>query len=312
MDTAIERHADAASVSRPSRDSAGGRAYLDLQARARREGRPTDELIVLYVLERFLYRLSVSAHRDRLILKGGMLLAAFDERRPTADVDLLAQGVSNDVEAISALIREIMAVEIDDGVVFKPLELRAAVIREADLYTGVRIAVPASVARARHPLRVDVNVGDPVTPGPVEVEYPALLAESFDVVGYPLETVLAEKIVTMVDRGDATTRERDFADVFVLTKRHAVGASDLAAGLRATGAHRESELRPLRSVLVSLASSRQRDWNRFVSRSGLVHEVPADYGETIAAIADFADPILSGEVTSGEWDPVTRAWRPYR
>lgn len=70
-------------MNRPSRDSAEGRAYLDLRAKARREGRPTDELLVLYILERFLYRVSISAHRSRLVLKGGMLLAAFDERRPT-------------------------------------------------------------------------------------------------------------------------------------------------------------------------------------------------------------------------------------
>lgn len=296
-------------MSRPSRDSPAGRAYLELQARARREGRPTDELLVLYILERFLYRLSVSAHRDRLVLKGGMLLAAYDERRPTADVDLLAQWMSNDAEAIAGLVREILAVEVEDGVVFEPLELRVEVIREADLYSGVRIVVPANLARARHPLRVDVNIGDPVTPAPVEVEYPALLAEPFNVVGYPLETVLAEKIVTMVDRGDATTRERDFADVFVLTKRYAVGAAELAAAVRATGRHRQSDLRPLRSVLVTLGTARQSDWARFVQRSGLAHEVPAEYAEVIAAIADFADPILGGERTAGEWDPGARAWR---
>lgn len=296
-------------MSRPGRDSTAGGAYLDLQARARREGRPTDELLVLYILERFLYRLSVSAHRGRFVLKGGLLLAAFDARRPTADVDFLAREVSNDVDAIAALVREILAVEIDDGVIFEPSKLRAEVIREADLYTGVRVVVPARVARARHPLRVDVNVGDPVTPAPVEVRYPALLAEPFDVVGYPLATVLAEKIVTMVDRGDATTRERDFADVFVLTKRYAVGAAELGEAVRATGAHRQSDLRPLRTVLITLAASRQADWERFVTRSGLSDDVPADYADAIAAIADFADPIIGGEAASGEWDPVARAWQ---
>lgn len=92
-------------------------------------------------------------------------------------------------------------------------------IRDADPYTGVRIAVPARIDRARHPLRIDINVGDPVTPEPVEVSYPALLDKPFGLLGYPLETVLAEKIVTMIDRGDATTRDRDFADVYVLTGR---------------------------------------------------------------------------------------------
>lgn len=299
-------------MSRPSRDSAGGRAYLDLQARARRERRPTDELLVLYVLERFLYRLSISSHRTRLVLKGGMLLAAFDERRPTADVDLLATAVANDVETISAVVREVLAVEVDDGVVFEPDALRAQVIRDADPYTGVRITVPARIDRARHPLRVDINVGDPVTPEPVEVSYPALLDEPFELVGYPLETVLAEKIVTMIDRGDATTRDRDFADVYVLTGRHEVDAAQLGAAIRATGAHRGSDLQPLRAVLVDLANARQPDWTRFLARSGLDDAAPAALAEAIEAIEKFADPIIAGEVGSGVWDPAARRWRGRR
>jgi Nucleotidyl transferase AbiEii toxin, Type IV TA system len=143
-------------VSRPSRVTAGGRAYLDLQAKARREGRPTDELLVLYVLERFLFRLSISEHRGRLVLKDGMLLAAFDERRPTADVDLLSRTIGNDVDSVSRVVLDVLAV--DDGVLFEPSGLRAQVIRDADPYTGVRITVPTRVDRARHPLRVDINV----------------------------------------------------------------------------------------------------------------------------------------------------------
>jgi hypothetical protein len=87
--------------------------------------------------------------------------------------------------------------------------------------------------------------------------------------------VLAEKIVTMVDRGDATTRARDFANVFVLTKRYGVGAADrwCGAGHRS---HRQSDLRPFRSVIITLTSSKQADWERFVTRSGLDAEVPPD------------------------------------
>lgn len=296
-------------MSRPSRASAGGRAYLDLQAKARREGRPTDELLVLYVLERFLYRLSISDHRDRLVLKGGMLLAAFDERRPTADVDLLATAIANEVATISAVVREVLAIDVDDGVVFEPDALRAQVIRDADPYTGVRITVPARVDRARHLLRVDINVGDPITPAPVEVSYPALLDEPFELVGYPLETVLAEKIVTMIDRGDATTRDRDFADVYVLTGRHEVDAERLAAAIRATGTHRGSDLRSLRSVFVDLATVRQPDWTRYLARSRLDDAAPATLAEAIEAIAEFADPIIGGEVGGGLWDPAERQWR---
>lgn len=296
-------------MTRPRRDTTAGRVYLDLQALARREGRPTDELLTLYVLERFLFRLARSENRSRLVLKGGMLLATFDHRRPTADVDLLARAIPNDIDGISDLIRELLAVEIDDGVVFEPEGLRALVIRDADPYTGVRITVPAHVARAQIPLRVDVNVGDPVTPAPIEVSYPALLAQPFALVGYPLATVLAEKIVTMVDRGDATTRERDFADVAILSNHHRVDASELAAAIAATAAHRQSEIRPLRSVLVMLADERQGDWERFARRAGLDGELPSSYGEVIEMVVEFADPILGGSLEAGEWDPASRSWR---
>ncbi len=267
---------------------------------------------MLYILERFLYRLSISDYRSRLVLKGGMLLAAFDERRPTADVDLLAKAIANDVEVISGVVREVLAVEVDDGVTFELEGLRAQVIRDADPYTGVRITVPARVDRARHPLRIDINVGDPVTPAPVQVSYPALLEEPFELVGYPLETVLAEKLVTMIDRGDTTTRDRDFADVYVLTGRHEVDAERLAAAVRATGAHRGSDLRPLQSVLVDLATARQPDWARFLARSGLDDSAPPTLAETIRAIADFADPIIASDVSAGLWDPAARRWRSRR
>lgn len=295
-------------MSRPTHETTAGRVYLALQRRARVLGRPTDELFVLYILERFLFRLGQSEHQARLVLKGGMLLAAFDERRPTADVDLLAAAMDNDVTKISEAVRAVAAMEVDDGVVFEPEGLRAEVIREVDAYTGVRVTMPASLGRARHPLRVDVNVGDPVTPAPVEIAYPSLLGDSFTVVGYPLETVLAEKVVTMIERGDTTTRERDFADVYLLTRHHAVDAATFAHAVRATAAHRQAELRPLRDALVVLATVRQDDWTRFLKRSGLEHQTPATYAEAIDAVAAFADPVLTGEITTGSWQPAVASW----
>lgn len=295
-------------MNRPSRETTAGRAYLDLRAQARREGRPTDELIVLYVLERFLFRLARSHHRSRLVLKGGMLLAVFEERRPTADVDLLARSAENDVETIAGIVREVASVEVDDGVTYEPHQLRSEPIRETDAYAGVRLTMPARLDRARHPLRVDVSVGDPVTPRPVEVEFPSLLDQPFTIVGYPLETVLAEKIVTMIERGDTTTRERDFADVFVLIRRHAVDARTLTRALKATASYRTAELQPLRNTLVVLGTVRQADWARFAKRSGLEHDLPSSYAEAIEAVAAFADPLLAGEIATGRWHPEVASW----
>jgi hypothetical protein len=242
------------------RDGTAGRAYLDLQALARRTGRPTQELLVLYVLERFLYRLAGSAFRDRLVLKGGMLLACLDSRRPTADVHLLAQAVANDVDTIAGVVKAVLAIAVDDGGAYEPHRLSAQVIRDAELYAGVRLAVPARVDRARAVLRVDVNVGDPFTPAPVQVECPGLLEGPFRLFGYPLATVLAEKVVTMIDRGMATTRERDFADVVLLARGHPIAATELLAAMRATADHRGSALYPLADYLEPLGTTRQASW----------------------------------------------------
>ena len=149
------------------RDSTAGRAYLDLQQMARQRGRPTQEVLLTYVLERFLFRLSTSTYRDRLVLKGGMLLAVLGSRRPTGDVDLLARAIDNDVAAIADVVRTVLSVTVDDGVRYEVDAMTAQVIRDAALYSGVRLTVPPYRAR-EVVLRLDVNVGDPVTPHPIE------------------------------------------------------------------------------------------------------------------------------------------------
>jgi predicted nucleotidyltransferase component of viral defense system len=104
----------------PSRATTSGRVFNDLRAEARRQGRSTDELLVFYVLERFLYRLSQSAWADRLVLKGGLLLAVLDTRRATRDADLLGLSVNGDPRQVLAIVTEIVRVACDDGVEFQP------------------------------------------------------------------------------------------------------------------------------------------------------------------------------------------------
>jgi hypothetical protein len=296
-------------MTRPARDTTAGRVYLDLQRKARAEARGTDELLVLYVLERFLYRLSISEFRDQFVLKGGMLLAAFDERRPTRDVDLLGLAITNDADSVAAVMAEIAAIEVDDGVIFRPDQLTTRMIREQDVYAAVRVAMPASVATAALALKVDVNVGDPVTPGPVEMSYPALLDGPFTMVGYPLATVLAEKLVTMIARGDTTTRDRDFADVWLLTGRHPIAVSAVRAAMVATADHRDVPLARLGGVLSRLAVDRQDGWRRYIVRAGLDNDVPDSLAAVIADVIAFVDPVLDGALDPGSsWDPAARRW----
>lgn len=146
---------------------------------ARAQGRGTDELLVFYVLERFLFRLSSLPYENQFMLKGGLLLATMDARRPTRDGDLLAE-LTRDENIVLDKISEIARIEVVDGVEFLPEDIRAETIREGDLYEGFRVSMPARVASARVKLQLDINFGDPVTPGAVKTEYPQLLAGTVD------------------------------------------------------------------------------------------------------------------------------------
>jgi hypothetical protein len=136
-------------MSRPTRDTAAGRAYLDLQNRARRERRGTQELLTMYVVERWLARLAESPRSDDFILKGGMLLAAFGGRRPTVDADALARNMSADQDAVTRLVAEIASIELDDGVDYLADTARSSMIRDDALYSGVRVVMVARIATAQ-------------------------------------------------------------------------------------------------------------------------------------------------------------------
>lgn len=144
-------------MSRISRGTPEADAYLDLKIRAQREKRPTQELPQLYVLEAFLSRLAASDLRDRFVVKGGVLLAAFDERRPTRDVDLAGLNLANDAVTVLELVRSIVEASppLEDGVAFLPDTAKSEVIREEDAYSGVRVSLggPARVGEPAIPRR---------------------------------------------------------------------------------------------------------------------------------------------------------------
>jgi hypothetical protein len=163
-------------VSRVTRGTPSGDAYLDLQNEARRTGRPTQELLQLYVLEGFLVRLAASDVRESFVLKGGVLLAAFDSRRPTKDIDLAGLDLANETDTVLALVRSVLDIgpPQEDGIEFAADTATAEVIREEDDYSGVRVHIEAGLAGAKLPFHVDVNVGDPIWPEPTTVAVPRL------------------------------------------------------------------------------------------------------------------------------------------
>lgn len=291
---------------RPSRDSTAGRTYLALRKKAREEGRPTDELLQLAALEAFLVRLATSARAADLVLKGGVLLAAYDVRRPTRDVDLVARNVANDPGSIEALINTILRIELDDGWTFSATS--AEPIREDAQYAGVRVHVPCTLATARLTFHVDVNVGDAISPPPITVILPRLLGGEIRTLGYVLSMILAEKLVTAVQRGVGNTRWRDFVDVLLLSRMHDCVGQELADSMRAVSVGRGARLAPLATVLEGYASIAQRRWEAWLRKQRLHERVPVEFGAVLAEVQAFADPVLVGAVNEHTWYAARATW----
>jgi hypothetical protein len=163
-------------MGRPTKATIAGQAFLALRSKAQSAGRTTAEYLRLYALEGFLLRLANSSHKDTLVLKGGVLLAAYELRRPTADIDLAAIQTPNEVEFMRELVTDIAATPLpeglDDGLIFDLNDIRAETIREGETYGGVRVRLVAHLATAREPFHVDVNVGDPIWPSPADISCP--------------------------------------------------------------------------------------------------------------------------------------------
>lgn len=280
-------------------------AYLSLQKLARAQKRNTQQLFELYIHERFLARLARSRFADRFVLKGGMLLAALDVRRPTRDADMLALGLPAASDRLRTIVAEITAIGLNDGVSFDAATLSIASIREDADYEGLRVTLPVDLGGAKLQLKLDLSFGDPVAPR--RIDFPTLLSgDRFTLLGYPLESVIAEKAETMIFLGDANTRDRDYGDLYLLSEIHPIEAEPLRDALAATAAHRGHTPGPLRPQLTTLRQSRQQPWEAYRARVGLAM-LPERFSEVVNRVVELIDGVQADDVA--RWDPVGRSWR---
>lgn len=201
-------------------------------------------LIRNYFMERFLERLSLSPYRGNFILKGGMLVSAMVgiDARSTMDIDTTIKNLPLSVESAERILTEIISVPIDDGVFFK-IERIGEIMDETE-YSGIRASMTASIDTMRTPLKLDISTGDRITPKEIEYQFKLMFEDrSISVLAYNLETVLAEKIETVLSRGTANTRLRDFYDLYILQHdcTQSFDENTLSAAFRITCAHRNSQ-----------------------------------------------------------------------
>jgi hypothetical protein len=270
--------------------------HARLLALAKERGEEFNLTLSRYGVERFLYRLSIHAARDRYWLKGALLFDLwFDTRhRPTRDADLLGFGPP-DVEALRNEIAEICAVRSDDEMVFDPSSIRIDEIREDARYGGLRVRFTGHLGKARCHVQLDIGYGDAVVPGPEEIAYPTLLDDlpSPQLRAYPRPAVIAEKLEALVIHGMANSRMKDYYDLRALAREGAVDRTTLAQAIRATFERRGTSLPegvPLAlSEEFGADTSRHKLWQAFVTKNDL--DAPS-LEVVVAEVRDFlTDPL---------------------
>lgn len=283
--------------------------YQQLIRLGRERRRPGDEMITLYGLERVLSRLAQTRFVNDFSLKGGVLLAAFSMRRPTRDIDMQALEFTLDEAHMRDVLRTICDVEADDGLVFNLDDLRIEEIRDEEEYRGLRVHLPAFLHRARLMIKLDVSTGDPIWPAPKPVTLPGILGDDVHLMGNPLETVIAEKVVTILQRGSTSTRWRDYMDIRSIARAYAFTAGELWIAAKAVGDFRGVKLESISPYLADYDDAAQGKWVAW-RRKGQLEELclPTLRGQ-LAEIVAFIDPVLVGTQTDDStWNPYSYSW----
>lgn len=264
--------------------------------RAKSDRRPFNELLQYYAMERFLYRLSQSAHADRFILKGALMLRVWHapEFRPTKDIDMLGR-TSNEEADIIAQTRDILTVDVEaDGLAFDPDSIRAErITKEAD-YEGIRIRFLGALGSARIHMQIDIGFGDVVYPEPEELELPTMLnSPAPRLLCYSRESTIAEKFEAMVKLGVLNSRMKDFYDIWLLSRQFDFDGAKLTKAIRLTFKRRGTALPAVIEAFTEpFISAKQIQWAAFRKRLGQNH-VPTSFKEITAQVDRFLSPIVS-------------------
>lgn len=283
--------------------------------RARAEGRPFNELLQYFALERFLYRLGCSSYHELFVLKGALMFTVWQVPvpRPTRDIDLLGR-MDNAIPHVVAAIQEICEQPVpEDGLRFAAETVVGEGIIEAADYEGVRLRFTAYLGPARIPMQVDIGFGDPVTPGPSVVRLPTILDfPAPKLRGYSRESIIAEKLQIMIRLGEINSRMKDFFDVWLLADRFSFEGAVLARAIQATFRQRQTTV-PASPVAFSdnfaQDPGKQAQWEAFLRRYRLADEmgIPRTLSEIVQSIASFLRPVLQAILEERcfeqEWSP---------
>jgi predicted nucleotidyltransferase component of viral defense system len=279
---------------------------------AKQTGRPFQEVLQYFAMERFLYRLSLSPHNERFVLKGALMFNVWGApaSRPTRDIDFLAR-LNNSVETILPVIRDVCQQAVEpDGLVFDVDSIVGQVIKEDADYTGVRVTFLAYLENARIPMQIDIGFGDVIVPEAALTDYPVLLELAAPRLrAYPRETVVAEKFEAMVKLGQLNSRLKDFFDLWLLPRQFEFDGKVLSTAVTQTFAHRKTAITPQPVALTAAFANdpiKQTQWKGFLRKSR-IDIAPQDLPAVIEVISGFLLP-LAGALAAGQ--EFTSIWHP--
>lgn len=226
---------------------------------AKQKNIPAQVILQNYMFERLLVRLSASKYKEKFVLKGGMLVAAMVglDNRATMDLDTTLKNLPLTPDAIRGALEQVCAISFDDGVVFDIGTISP--IREDDIYGGYRVMMNAKFDKMLTPLSIDVSTGDAITPHAIQYNFSEIFDDekTFELWAYNIETVMAEKVETILRRGVFNTRPRDFYDAYILTTTQKFDKSVFVDALRATSKHRgtTNQIADVPEILHNIAES---------------------------------------------------------
>jgi len=279
--------------------------------KARETGRPFNELLHYFAMERFLYRLSKSPYANDFVLKGALMLTVWDAplSRPTMDIDLLGQ-IDNSVDSVAGAIRAICRQKVDpDGISLDENSIEGERITEDADYEGVRIPFRGSLGTAQVAMQLDIGFGDVVVPEPEFTQYPTILdLPSPKLRGYSRESTIAEKFEAMVKLGILNSRMKDFFDIWLILRQYDFEGPKLATAIVKTFSVRGTGIT---AQPVALTNSFAEDpakaaqWRGFIRKNRLTNVSP-DLGEVVKAIAAFLGPIIKSLASD---QPFKATWK---
>jgi predicted nucleotidyltransferase component of viral defense system len=249
--------------------------------------------IIRFFQERFLYRLSLSKYKDNFLLKGGALVYVFgaEESRYTKDIDFLLTKLEAEHENLLLIFKEIGQIQSEDGIVFDIDQIIIETIQKEGQYTGTRVRIGGNLGNIKQQLQIDIGVGDYVTPGPQEIEYPTLISgfEQPILKAYSIETLIAEKFEAMISLGEYNSRMKDFYDLYQF-----VETSDLSIlfeAIKNTFSRRKTTMvfdHPVFTEEFYEEEKRKKQWDIFISKNELNN---IDFDKVFEKMIIFLKPI---------------------